>query len=852
MKLHRDYIKKYKKNSILLILSFSLTIALLVSIFILLHTNYRIEAKQNMFIYSAMDCQIKGLTEKQLNILKEDKQIKHLGISRTHAIMYTANGQHAAIVESNKDEVTTVSKLLKGTMPKQENEVVAEKWTLLNLGIAPEVGAVIKLTDESGKQTEEYKVTGIINDISLNKLAGALVLYTGLKQVAINKNDYAATIKFNDGVKVDQAIKNILKLTHVSSKKVSLNVWKENIKKLTAFDIELGALLICVSGIIIWGIFRIFFTARRNQYGMLRAIGMRHRRLLRMIILELLDLYFISIPIGLLAGGLSAYVVTMLSRDNKLVIYFWGKRDKFQMVIPPIPILVGIVALGCVILLIGCIHSRMLCRESVVSVMEGGPDIGLTRKRIFFIKPTGRILKTYQQLGLKYIFQNIRSSGAIILSISIGCCLFYGLGYQAELYKVKNSADREYNFYNSDYIMTTYDDRTVMDGIKEGTVQSIRKLDDIQRVETQSAMPVKVVDQGEKRNDDYLNTLNQRVKRDYGFSLTGSLKGEKVYLTKLKGYNETALEKLHKYIKSGDFNPHSIKDNEVIVAMPTMSTYGKSKGIVASFKEGKEIFGYKCGDTIKLMYRADYDTSSDKYWACRDDGAQYNFKEYKIAAIVYYPYMKTVSQLEQVYPLLITSDKQMKAVAPNATYESVNVDLKKGTSAHGQEVIEDDLINLAVKNGNVTARSMISENEKLDIIYNKELVYVFGIAVVGLALILINIVNNLKYRVCIRKSEWGIYQAIGIKKRKLIKMICFENVIMGIVSLAIAFPLSYFIAKGLYEYSGLYTYGVSYQYNYFLFIFLTAISLMVSYSISRFVGNSIMKETILDEINIIE
>lgn len=850
MKLHRKYIQKYKKNSILLIFSMSLTIAMLVSLFILMHTNHRIEAQQNMFIYTALDCEIKNVSAEQLEILRNDEKIEHLGIARYDTVMYT-EGQHTTIAEANKDEIISVSKFLAGNMPQQENEVVAEKWTLLNLGVKPEVGETVCLQDELGNSVE-YKITGIINDISLNKMSGSLFLYTSINQESATKEDYVVTVKYNDGVNIKKATSKIIDAIGINSKQVSYNVWKENTKELILWDIELGILLIAIGGVIILGLFRVFFISRESQYGILRAVGMRYEKLKKMIIFELMDLYLLSIPVGIILGWLSAFLVTVLSKDKELMLYFWGKKYIFQMVIPFIPIICGVIGLGGVVVLIGTLSAKNICSKSIINAVSGSGNDDIVTTRFFNIKSSTTFFRTFQKISLKYIVKEIKSTVAIILSICFGFCLFYGLIYQAEIYKAKKEYLNNLNFYNNDYIMTANNDTVIGGGISNETVQKISALKDIKNVETELSAPIKVIDNGVKRYDDYIDTLNERVIRGYGFSLEGKSKEQDVYLTKIKGYNETALRKLYDYIKEGDFNSQDIRDDEIILAMPIMSTHGKSKGVAGYFKEGEPTFQYKCGDSIKIMYRSDYDTSSDEYWLCTDNDAEYSYKEFKIAAIVYYPYMKMASQLEQIYPLLITSEKQMRKIIPVSTYQSVNINLKNEVDSSRQEEVEEALINLAVENENTTARSMIDEKEKLDIIYRKELVNVFGIAFVSLILVLINIINNLKYRVQVRKSEFGIYRAIGTRNRIIIKMICFENISICGVSLMIAFMLTLFISKKLYQLSEIYVYGISYEYNSLIFIVLVLISLGICYVISNKIGKGIMKENIIDQIDTIE
>ncbi|MHC5217123.1 ABC transporter permease [Enterococcus sp. LJL128] len=850
--LTKRFIKSYKKNTITILLAVTLIITLIVSLLTLFHTNHRIEAKQNLFIYTDIDYQISNLKNSQLRELEGDKAIAKLGIRRFQATIKN-DYQSAALVSANEPSILATSKLLSGAMPTAENEIVAEKWALLNLGINPVVGTDVQLetiaTESTDSELKTYTIVGIINDVSLNKLSGSLNLYTSLNEDVAD--DYYAEVKFKNNVDSRQIIQNKKKHLGIAQKDISLNPWKENKQELLILDIQITTLLLIICFVIIWGIYRISLLARENQYGILRAVGVTKRQIRKMIVSELLVIYVISIPLGIIFGQLCSYLVTYISKNNESDIFFWGEREPFEMVVPILPIILCIAGVGVVLFIISLLGARKINKQTIMEVIIGEKEDDNKNTAVFTISDKSeRFL--YVKLGCRYIFAKFRTSIVIVVSLIIGGSLFYGLAYKGILASHETVIQKEANFYNSDYILTATNDRTANQGITIETVKQAQQIEEIVKTETQMAMPIKVLNDETKRNNKYFEEMEKRVENIYGFSLRGKLGSNSIYQTKLKGYNTETLKKLKNYLVVGNFNPDNMEANEIIIAMPRISEYGKSKGTVGFFKKGTAIMDYQLGQTIKISYRSDFDTTSNKYWQSEDDEQYYSKLDYKIVAIVYYPYMKEVSVLEQVYPLLITSETNYSKINPSGVYETANFTVKDSSSKKRKEEIEQELIRLAVKNQQVTARSLIEENSKLDMLYQKELVYIYGIAVVAFTLLLINLVNSLKYRVETRKRELYIYRAIGMSLHSQSKMIQIENMIFGLVSVGIVFLASHAIAQFLYVESEIYIYGQSYEYDYFIYLLLAAAILVICYVVSILLNRRLKDESILNELNKIE
>ena len=844
---HR-FIRKYKKNTIAMIFALSLIISLSVSLLTLVHTNHWLEAEQYLFIYTNIDYQINGLDSNEIDWLKSDDNIEQLGIKQSIGNAQT-DFQTAHIIAANNASILATSTLLSGRMPEKSGEIVAEKWALLNMGINPVLNTDFSLSTGDSEKTTTFTIVGIINDISFNKLAGSINLYT----IPGNHTDqpYTAEIKFRDKINKTAALESIKRKLDISEKNISGNPWLENTRELMIIDIEIISILLVICFAILWGIYRISLLARENQYGILRAIGVTSRQVKRMILSELINFYVASIPLGTLLGLLFSHIITLISKNDEMEIYFWGERAAFRLMIPIIPILICIASVGVILCIVAIFGSHKINQQSITDAILGSKNND-SKKHDGIPLRNGKDKFLLAKLGCKYVFCEFRTTLAIILSLSIGGCLFYGLAYKATLSFARTTIAIEGNFYNSDYMLTSNDDMSAVNGIKSKTLKKAEKIPEITRVEAQMAMPVKVLDDDTPRVDDYFSDKEERVKKIYGFSLSNQQNDLPVYHTKLKGYNTTALKQLSSYVVEGSYNPENMKSNEVIIAMPRMVQSGKAKGSVGFFKNGIPVMDYKVGQTVTVYYRSDLDTSSDDYWHCTDRKNLYNSQNYKIAAIAYYPYMKEVSVIEQSYPLLITSEENYKQVNQSGVYETVNLNINDKTTEKRQEEIEYELIELSVLDGQVTTRSLISEKAKINMMYYKELTYIYGIAVVSFILILINLVNSLKYRIQTRKSELCIYRAVGMGAKHQAKLIRFENTLFGVFSLMIVFTGSHILSRLLYEDSQIYLYGISYQYNVFIFTLLSMFTLAICWIISDLLNRELTKENILSELDKIE
>lgn len=192
--LQNRFIKSYKKNTIALFLCFTLSITLITSLLILIHTNYKMETLQQQMLFTEADCSIIGIDAGKVRGLTGDPDVKWYAVQQTAYTQYRKNSQSILLYRGDDSYITLVSRLEAGRLPRAENEVAAERWALLNMGIEPECGQVFELYNEKTGQTESYQLTGILSDMAGNKKYGVRMLYAPI--MSAGQNDYTVYMLF--------------------------------------------------------------------------------------------------------------------------------------------------------------------------------------------------------------------------------------------------------------------------------------------------------------------------------------------------------------------------------------------------------------------------------------------------------------------------------------------------------------------------------------------------------------------------------------------------------------------------------------------------------------------------------
>lgn len=617
-------------------------------------------------------------------------------------------------------------------------------------------------------------------------------------------------------------------------------------KELALTDIKIMSILIAIGLIVFYGIYHVGIISRKKEYGIFHAIGMTRKSIRKLILSELYEIYAISLVFGIGTGYGIAALVNTLSGDNKQEIYLQNTKVEFTNVFPITQILICVIVIAFFVGVIGCIESRRIEKTPVITLLKDTEEKHKHTGRWIGLRERAGKNATFFMLGFKYIVRDFRTSLFVILTVCVGVTLFTGLAYQKKIAEINREDTREMYFLNGQYEMASLWVPSPLQGISRNDAKEIVALKNVTNVKTQAGMPVRIVDDKSiARNETYYDQMNQRF-LDYEMApIMGNDGTEDVYKTILYGYNQNALEKLKKYVVEGDFDASGLGSDEIILSILQMPD-GKSNSNVGFYREGTPLMDYHVGDEIQMKYRKDFHTELTAYDFLEDSDGQYCYKTYKVKAIVSFSYM-TDSTLS-LFPLMITNDENIQKLCPDSHFHQIYLDGKYGLSGTQQTELERELISLGNKSENISTRSRIAEINENEMLYQKQLVYIIGIAVIALILVVINIITNLKYRMVIRTKEISMFRAIGMSIKMIRKVVLFENIMLFSMGSILSGILLQPVLRMIYHDSDMKLFGHPFRFETGAFLFIVIGVMLFCGASSVFMTKSWKTKKIMEQI----
>lgn len=848
LRLQHRFMKEYKKNTLAIFLCFTLSIALITTLLILIHTNHKMENIQSEMLYTDSDCSVDEIDNSQVETLARDPDLAWHAVQQLNYHDYQKDSQFLSLFCGDDDFITLTAKLTKGRLPKAENEVAAERWTLLNLGIEPECGQTFEITNTKTQRTESYHLVGILSDMASNKKYGLKCLYAPLTKA--KTSDYTVFVRFKDGTSYQKKTADLAKTLGIQKKQIRKCPGRENLNELWIIDLQITAVLVLICLVIFYGIYRIAMMSRKRQYGVLRAVGMKRRQLQQMILLELYEIYLVSIPAGAGTGFLVALLIAHISGDSSKEIYLHNQSISFAPVFPVLQILICILVIAALIGFIGYLTGRKLAQETAVELLSNNGKQGRLKAIHFKLREQGGRLQSLFSLASKYIIKDKRTSLFVVLTICVGVTLFTALAYQKEIAQTFREDTKEMYYLNGQYEMGTLQIHSRTNGISRDSAEKIAALKEVHNIKTMAGIPIRVVDdQNVKRQKAYYDDSNRRFLKYQGYPLAGNDGTDQIYKSILYGYNKAALTKLKNFVIDGDFDENGLKEDEIILSVLHFDDTKQNK-LPGNFKEGTPLMEYRAGDKVVVKYRKDFDTGQLSYEQLSDRDADYVYKTYKVVAIVSFPYMYDCNIT--IYPLLITGDDQVQKLCSDSHFQRINLDGIDSLTKKEQGQLERALIKIGNQNENISTRSMISDIENNEMLYWKQMVYIIGIALISFILVLINMINNLSYRMRTRTQEICMLRAIGMSVKMIRRMMVFENGLLGLSGVALAYLCANPILRYLYQNSDMKSFGHAFHFDYGAFAAISLVALLVCVLLASFLSKDWKTKQIMERMNQVE
>lgn len=848
LNLARKYIKSYRGRSISIIMSMVLSIALIVGVSILNATNNNLELQNMKYKNGIYSVNFEKINKAQIEILKKNKNIENLGLTSMYKQTSIEERQNIEIVGANDEYILSNSMIEKGRLPKNNKEIIAEDWVLRNFGIQPKINQEIclKVYDENGStEIEKFEIVGILSDKAMEKSAAKLQLFVPIDLDKCTKIE--ANASFKKGIDINKEIEKISREVGINKENIYANTdmitLETSNNNIDFNDIKILIVMSFVCFIVIYGIFNISMNKRISEYGILRAIGYDNFKLFKLILREIMNLYIISIPLGLLFGVVGAMLFNKLAGNVSTEFIFNGAVLEIGMVYPVFIIIASIIIIEIVNVIIAFLIYRQVKKLSIIDSIESNIGADFAKGNYLVLDFFSKHMKVYKSIPFKNIFRNKKSFIMIILSMSICGVIYISLNYKLDIDMAGKEDGFKSQFMNADFMIDEFVADTTMTGISENTFKEISNLEGVKSVESSMVMPSRmIIEESNISNKEYFKNMNDSASDMYYKALIDRDKYTKELILKnnIKGYNDAAIKKVGNYILDGNIDLEKMKkENLAILYRPQIIG---DNPFPQFNKNGRSVLDVNVGDKIRVKFRKDRDVSSDEYWKMEDKG-EYEYQEFEVGAIVYYPYMNETSVIGYSTAEVIISEEKFREIMGIDAYTSLNINLKEGVD---YKKIEKNILDITSNDKDVITRNIIREKENVVAMYRKSIIYNLGITAIVIIITMINIINNISYNIMARKKEFGILRAIGLDDNNFRKMIVFEGIFYGIISSAISTIISYFIQMFIYNYSGVENIGVKFAVNYIDYLIIIIMNIVIGIIATYFQAKKINDTSIVD------
>ncbi|MFD3157046.1 ABC transporter permease [Haloimpatiens sp. FM7330] len=581
------YLKSQKKRSILTIIGIILSVALISSIGTLLYSMRESEIQKTIktegnyhFVYKKGD-------KKLYNELKNNSKVESVSILTKSKEKIPIEKKYTIMIDKlNETGFKNLPiNLKKGRVPKNENEILVEKWLLEKMDIKPKLNDKIKFNIK-GKE-KEFKLVGILVNSYESQYTGKSKSYTLINSIS-ESSELNLFVKLKSGVSIKNNIsefKNMDKNDAFSINRHLLNLLGEspdsNVNKTLIVVGGVLILLVLISTIaVIYNAFHISVLERIKQFGVLRSIGAAPKQIKTIVLKEALIMSFIAIPLGLLSGIFALkFVLTIVTSDMLI------KAN--EVVVSPMIILVSSGVGLLAVLVSAMLPARTASKVSPLDAIQNRGSFKkekIKRRRSLL----ERFMKVESLMAHKNIKRNRKRFRITAFSITISVILFIVFSNFASMaLKVNETGNEEENLSYKIQKRVTEKEKPKFTIDDYNKVKNIAGVDTVfknyTRINTSTLIPKEKLTNKYK---EYSPMGNKTIKN--------SGKEYSVLGTCIEGYDNERLEETKKYLKKGNVDIENMNmENGVLVVVTNREFVKKQKKMViydsADFKIGDEI-----------------------------------------------------------------------------------------------------------------------------------------------------------------------------------------------------------------------------------------------------------------------
>ncbi|SHI06092.1 MacB-like core domain-containing protein [Clostridium collagenovorans DSM 3089] len=699
-------------------------------------------------------------------LIESETEVLYFG--KTNFMDLKENIRYELKVEGYDDNVEEFFniKLLEGRYPKDNKEIVFEKWVLPYFGENLSVGDTVKLKlyigDENKEPVyfdEEYKLVGIVEnntEFKLNEFgAEAFVSKDFAEENNIqNQSTIIKYYKVKNGEDILTTYNKLIAHISESIKNSGYNSEKNSImqkvKQLNTTKYIGSVIMTLVSSILIYNMFSATVALRMKELGMLEAIGADKKQISFLLLGEAILIGVIFISIGIFLGAGFNEVLSWYSFKD--TYKFNGLNITLSIVL--VSIIFSFLPMICGVL----ICNVKLNKRSVIETMNYKNSGNIKNA-----KDTSNIKnskKFYNDMASKNIKRTKGKFINTVISLSITIIMFMMINY---IVSCVNPMSKDKNIKKPTFIISESGN-----GIKEESINKIGKLNGVDNAYGVESIYSTIIKVPEDRITMEGKRLIEKRNLEMGIKNEGTENGYALSYEHC-GYSDDMINQLKPFVLEGKIDLEELNKTNKIVLVQNLNNNDVSK--------------YALGDKIVISPRKEVmEELKNSNVEKNQPKGRVEPVEYEIAAILD-PQKYIVDEMATTR--VIMSYNIFEENYGKGSICSVEVYL--GDDEYHDEVLKEINNEFDKRNYRIIDKQKVEEGIKKASARISTLLYSFIAILVVISIF--NIINIMYMNISSRKKEISMLRAIGMSKDEVKAMVVKETFYYCIYAAIISIPL---------------------------------------------------------------
>ena len=672
-------------------------------------------------------------------------------------------------------------KLVDGSFPKNENEIVISNHVITNGGLNYKVGDIVTFTygsrnidgditlansefvdgeDLTNEGTYTYKIVGIVDRSNFESYsASGYTVFT--LDVNSDKGNVNLYVMFNKNKKIIKQSEELAKELNyngdINYNSTLLALYGEStygnvMSSMGGMMIIMLSLVSIGCIIVIYNSFAISVMERKKEFGLLSSIGATKRQLSHMVFFEAVVVGVIGIILGILGAyiGIGCVILIINNLISDMLEY------KLHLVTNPLFIIIPVIFMIIVIGVSAFIPSRRASKVSPIEAIRQNDDIKINKKKIRTSRLVLKLFGIEGEIALKNIKRNKKKYRVTIVSLFISIVLF--ISFSSYMNYTLNTASSVMGEVPYDYQISYFGDDPNNDKEALDKINEIVKSSDVKEYVSYSVGNLSII--GDYTySDEYLDFYKSAYGDD-GIKALNNLKYQSIYILAL---DDNSYNKYKKLIGLD-------KDSVILLNKFKGVSYGNNKRVnynIPVINNGNI--------NIKICnFDDDEDVDTTKYCNKNIDNIFVTNKSFDL--IEEFSYMSDFK--------IVVNKKLYDSISDSSThYTQFNI---ISDNTNNIDKLTKDLDKYSNVNYTNIKEAMKQANNLILVV--KILMYGFIslVTLIGVT----SVFNTISTSMALRKREFAVLRSIGLTNRGFNKILFFESLFFGMKSLIFAIPVS--------------------------------------------------------------